>query len=256
MKQIEAEGGEILLKNSHGDIVIIPKKDKNKIESLIKDGCGDCIDSFVETLPVMSNYAKDGNVIPKGSKIKYQDSKGNTSYIDINSPEYEEMYSNGQIATYDERSDTFIVPEITPTIFEAEPSELLKLRRKIQEEYTKDKFIDESLPKFSRSIGVSANNLAEGTLKQYEDNINNKIALKLLENKPKKGDTQEDNIEWYNSFSEGEKEVIRNSQYANKFLPQKELMKKAKEIKFLLEKDILVQKNLKNQVEEQVKVLD
>jgi hypothetical protein len=227
MKQIEAEGGEILLKNSHGDIVIIPKKDKNKIESLVNDGCGECIDSYVNTLPIMKNYAKDGNVIPKGSKIKYQDSKGNTSYIDINSPEYEEMYSNGQIATYDERSDTFIVPEISPTIFEAEPSELLKLRRKIQEEYTKDKFIDESLPKFSRSIGVSADNLAEGTLKQYEDNINNKIALKLLENKPKKGNTQENNVEWYNSFSEGEKEIIRNSQYSNKFLPAERAYEKS-----------------------------
>jgi hypothetical protein len=227
MKQIEAEGGEILLKNSHGDIVIIPKKDKNKIESLVNDGCGECIDSYVNTLPIMKNYAKDGSVIPKGSKIKYQDSKGNTSYIDINSPEYEEMYSNGQIATYDERSDTFIVPELAPTIFEAEPSELLKLRRKIQEEYTKDKFIDESLPKFSRSIGVSADNLAEGTLKQYEDNINNKIALKLLENKPKKGNTQENNVEWYNSFSEGEKEIIRNSQYSNKFLPAERAYEKS-----------------------------
>ena len=67
MKQnlnIEAEGKELILKNKAGDYVIIPKKYRTEVQGMIKDGCHGCIDSLVETLPVMSDYAEDGNLLP------------------------------------------------------------------------------------------------------------------------------------------------------------------------------------------------
>lgn len=68
MKQninIEAEGNELVLKNKAGDYVIIPKKYRTEVQDMIKDGCHGCIDSLVETLPVMEDYAEDGSLYPE-----------------------------------------------------------------------------------------------------------------------------------------------------------------------------------------------
>lgn len=71
MKQninIEAEGSELILKNKAGDYVIIPKKYRREVQDMLKDGCHGCIDSLVETLPVMEDYAQDGSLIPNDKK--------------------------------------------------------------------------------------------------------------------------------------------------------------------------------------------
>lgn len=62
-KQIEVEGGELALKNSHGDIVIIPKNKRKRVEKYIKDECWGCIDKLVSKLPTMKDYAQDGTLI-------------------------------------------------------------------------------------------------------------------------------------------------------------------------------------------------
>jgi hypothetical protein len=69
-KQIEVEGGELAIRNSHGDIVIIPKKNRIEVEGMIKDKCWSCVDAFVDTLPVMADYAEDGSLIIDWGKIK------------------------------------------------------------------------------------------------------------------------------------------------------------------------------------------
>jgi hypothetical protein len=65
--KLEVEGGELGIRNSYGDVAIIPKKHKEKIENMIKNKCWDCIDSFVDTLPIMADYAQDGSVIKRKS---------------------------------------------------------------------------------------------------------------------------------------------------------------------------------------------
>jgi hypothetical protein len=65
MKQkVEAEGGELVLRNSHGDIAIIPAKYKLEVEDMVNGKCYRCIDNLVSTLPSLSNYAQDGNILP------------------------------------------------------------------------------------------------------------------------------------------------------------------------------------------------
>ena len=69
-KKIEAEGSELILRNEHGDYAIIPKKHRLEVSDMVKEGCNKCIDSLVETLPVMADYAGDGTLIPGWDEIK------------------------------------------------------------------------------------------------------------------------------------------------------------------------------------------
>jgi hypothetical protein len=68
--QVEVEGGELALKNSFGDIVIIPKKNRLEVEDMIREKCWACIDAFVNTLPVMEDYAEDGTIVSELYKQK------------------------------------------------------------------------------------------------------------------------------------------------------------------------------------------
>jgi len=70
MKQVEVEGGELAIKNSFGDIAIIPKKYRAEVERMIKDKCWSCIDTFVDTLPLASDYAQDGSVYSPNTKVQ------------------------------------------------------------------------------------------------------------------------------------------------------------------------------------------
>jgi len=68
--KVEAEGSELVLKNKAGDYVIIPKKYRLEVKGMIKDGCFECIDALVETLPVREDYAKDGTIVSELWKQK------------------------------------------------------------------------------------------------------------------------------------------------------------------------------------------
>lgn len=73
MKQninIEAEGSELILRNKVGDYVIIPKKHRTDVLSMIDENQHECIDRLVETLPVMEDYADDGSLLPDWDKVK------------------------------------------------------------------------------------------------------------------------------------------------------------------------------------------
>ena len=62
--KVEAEGSELVLKNKAGDYVIIPKDKRASVQDMLSRKCNSCIDSLVETLPTMANYAVDGTVMP------------------------------------------------------------------------------------------------------------------------------------------------------------------------------------------------
>ena len=64
-KKIEAEGSELILRNEHGDYAIIPKKHRLEVSDMVKEGCNKCIDAYIETLPIMEDYAEDGSLIPE-----------------------------------------------------------------------------------------------------------------------------------------------------------------------------------------------
>lgn len=61
--KIEVEGGEIAIRNSHGNVAIIPKDKVKELKALLDEGCDSCIDEFVSKLPKGEDYAQDGTLV-------------------------------------------------------------------------------------------------------------------------------------------------------------------------------------------------
>lgn len=60
---IEVEGGEILLQSKEGHYAVIPTKHRQKVMDMVDEGCDDCINSYIQTLPKESDYAEDGSLV-------------------------------------------------------------------------------------------------------------------------------------------------------------------------------------------------
>ena len=82
MIKIEVEGSELALQNSNGDVAIIPKKYRREAEDMLKEGCYDCLDDLISTLPGASNYAQDGTLITDPPPVN-QNNPVNLSPVDI-----------------------------------------------------------------------------------------------------------------------------------------------------------------------------
>lgn len=59
---IEVEGGELLIMSNEQHYAVIPAKHRQKVMDMIKDGCDDCINNYIQTLPEDNDYAEDGGV--------------------------------------------------------------------------------------------------------------------------------------------------------------------------------------------------
>ena len=66
---IEVEGGELLLMSDEGHYAVIPAKNSIEVMDMVKEGCDNCINAFIQTLPQESDYAEDGTVL-SSFKIK------------------------------------------------------------------------------------------------------------------------------------------------------------------------------------------
>ena len=256
-KNVEVEGGEIAIRNSHGDLAIIPKNKRNWVKQKLSEGCHDCIDSLVETLPVMEDYAQDGSLFPNGEEVEVYNGKdpkydvksiarrnGTTqlsyekepsthrvSYAEVNgkyvvfptlfqdkdkwvdldathnkvdkwaaldeakrrgetfsfddeksasdfaagswkknytkyntsSQEYRDLYNSGKLMNYDKETDTYSATPLKEVTVTTEAPQWLKDKRNLEKQYSKDWYIDNNMPKFSRSMGVSATRIFVST---------------------------------------------------------------------------------------------
>jgi hypothetical protein len=61
--KIEAEGSEIVMQNSNGDTIVIPKVHRQKALKYIEEGNYKAIDDLAESLPFMEDYADDGSLV-------------------------------------------------------------------------------------------------------------------------------------------------------------------------------------------------
>jgi hypothetical protein len=57
---VTAEHNELVLKNTKGDHVIIPARNRSWVQKKLQEGCHDCIDKLVESLPVANEYTRNG----------------------------------------------------------------------------------------------------------------------------------------------------------------------------------------------------
>ena len=216
---VEAEHNELILENSNGDKVIIPANKRNWVKQKLSEGCHGCIDSLVETLPVTSQYAGDGSVYPPNKKVKVNQDNQIKEY-DISSPEYRDLYNSGKLTSYDKNSDTYIATPLKEVVITAEAPQWLKDKRQFEKEYSKDRFIDEAMPKFSRSMGISSTNMNPNNVAEYDKRINDKVVENIFKRKPTfDTDYSNDRLKTLQGFTQKELELIKNSSYSSKIEP-------------------------------------
>jgi len=61
---VEVEGGELLLMSDEGHYAVIPSKHRREIEDMVNEGCTDCINNYIQSLPQEADYAEDGTLLP------------------------------------------------------------------------------------------------------------------------------------------------------------------------------------------------
>lgn len=216
--KVEAEHNELILENSHGDKVIIPANKRNWVKQKLSEGCHNCIDSLVETLPIASQYAGDGSVYPPNTKVKVNQDNQIKEY-DISSPEYKDLYNTGKLMSYDKNTDSYIAPPLEEVTITAEAPQWLKDKRNLEKQYTKDWYIDNNLPKFSRSMGISFDNMGVNQ-KGYDEYINNKVAESILKRNPNfDKDYENDRLKTLSNYSQKELEIIKSSNLSHKIEP-------------------------------------
>ena len=216
--KVEAEHNELILENSHGDIVIIPANKRNWVKQKLSEGCHNCIDSLVETLPVASQYAGDGSVYPPNTKVKVNQNNQIKEY-DISSLEYRDLYNSGKLTRYDKNTDTYTATPLKEVTITAEAPQWLKDKRNLEKKYSKDWYIDNQLPKWARATGASADNMG-GNQKGYDEYINNKVAESILKRNPNfDKDYSNDRLKTLSNYSQKELEIIKNSNLAYKIEP-------------------------------------
>jgi len=69
-QNIEVEGGEILIMSKEGHYAVIPAKHRQEVMDMIKDGCDNCINNYIQTLPKDNDYAEDGSLLPDWDEVK------------------------------------------------------------------------------------------------------------------------------------------------------------------------------------------
>jgi len=65
-KNIEAEGGELVLQNANGDKIVVPKNKRKEALKMLEDNNHSGIDDLATSLPYMEDYAENGTLIPDG----------------------------------------------------------------------------------------------------------------------------------------------------------------------------------------------
>lgn len=209
-KNIEVEGGEIAIRNSHGDLAIIPKDKRNWVKQKLSEGCHDCIDSLVETLPIASQYAQDGSVYPPGKKVKVNQDNQIKEY-DISSPEYRDLYNTGRLVSYDKTTDTYSATPLKEVTATAEAPQWLKYKREYEKTNPKSNYINSYLTPFTKSLGNTETNYPKRLDEEYEQKALDYVSEQLIKNKPQ---GKLSRVEWLNQMSNKEEEIIkRNPKY-------------------------------------------
>lgn len=183
-KNINVEGGEIAIRNSHGDLAIIPKDKRDWVKQKLSEGCHNCIDSLVETLPVMEDYAQDGTLLPNNT---------------------------GKLMNYDKNTDTYIATPLKEVTITTEAPQWLKYKREYEKNNPKKDYINKYLTPFAKSLGNTETNYPKRLDAEYEQKSLDYIGEQLFKNKPQ---GKLSRAEWLNQISDKEQEIIkRNPKY-------------------------------------------
>ena len=139
---------------------------------------------------------------------------------DLSSPEYKKLYESGTLASYDPETDAYIPPTLKEFTVVGEKPKWAKEKENNQSKYSKDWYIDNYLPKFSRNMGISADNMNPNDVERYNSFINDKTAEDIFKRYPTfDTDYANDRLGTLKQFSPKEVELIKNSSYASALEP-------------------------------------
>jgi hypothetical protein len=145
---------------------------------------------------------------------------GQVTEYDPSSPEYKKLYESGRLTSYDPKTDAYITPPLKEFTVVGEKPEWAKEKENNQSKYSKDWYIDNYLPKFSRNMGISANNMNPNDVERYNRIINDKTVEDIFKRYPLfDSDYANNRLETLKQLSPKEVELIKNSSYANKIEP-------------------------------------
>lgn len=118
-----------------------------------------------------------------------------------------------------QKGGPIILDEVT--VVDSAPS-WLRYKREYEENNPKEKFIESYLNPFAKSLGNTKANYPKRLDTEYEKQALDFVAERLLD--PAgigsfKTKTKADRLSLYDRFSDKEREIIKNSKYANRFLP-------------------------------------
>jgi hypothetical protein len=118
-----------------------------------------------------------------------------------------------------QKGGPIILDEVT--VVDSAPS-WLRYKREYEENNPKEKFIESYLNPFAKSLGNTKINYPKRLDTEYEKQALDFVAERLLD--PAgigsfKTKTKADRLSLYDRFSDKEREIIKNSKYANRFLP-------------------------------------
>lgn len=51
--------------SDEGHYAVIPAKHRQEVNDMVNEGCNDCINEYIKTLPKESDYAEDGSLYPE-----------------------------------------------------------------------------------------------------------------------------------------------------------------------------------------------
>ena len=238
---VEAEHNELILENSNGDKVIIPANKRNWVKQKLSEGCHGCIDSLVETLPVVNNYAQDGTVFPNEKQpIVLITPSGRKVETDTDSDFYRAHYNSKLISKQNEDKSWNLtdeiyqgkpLPEIVVTS-KIQPNTFADYNNQFNKNNPKDKFLQAkqeehnkefySAPLWAQqAVGGYSDKRKQNDLnrdnEEYEKLRTDFIAEKLLKRTPFEG--IDDRLKWMDKFSPKELETIKNSRHASEIEP-------------------------------------
>lgn len=116
-----------------------------------------------------------------------------------------------------------LFPDETPTtdvkaLDEIRITPYTRMRSQLDTPQARDQWIDQNLPKFSRSMGINRDNWNPDEWEKYQKNINTKLAEDIFKRKPfTAGDGNR--LENLKRYTPEELDIIKGSSYADKISP-------------------------------------
>lgn len=170
--------------------------------------------SYNKYLKDFNVFLKETEVVDKkqtGGKVKIGD-----KVLTTDNPDYRQLYNEGKLAIYDKDNDIYITPPLKEYTITTPKPRFMVYKEQEEKTYTPNMFIDKELPKYSRGLGISGDNLG-GNKSNYDKAIMDRVADRLVSDSKIKGEyeglptTYKGRLDFGNQYTDKELDILLNS---------------------------------------------